>query len=225
MQKTTTKPEIASAIEGVLIPAKSLAGRKKRELLLAQAQHNAAKIIKKAESDASNIRELAYCTGYQAGISMSINDIANYIDNSQEIYQQFVQKALEKMRENLKGVLDNECIFPALFSQWSEKIQLDPESSHNTLVLLIPKTTARHRTRLLSHIETVWHGPINIEQHDENRFMIKYKNQLAEFSPDIWISRQEFAAEDCLNLQTDIALLSREAIEQLIKQLAQHLIK
>lgn len=55
--------------------------------------------------------------------------------------------------------------------------------------------------------------------------MIKYKNQLAEFSPDIWISRQEFAAEDCLNLQTEFALLSREAIEQLLKQLAQRLIK
>ncbi len=224
MQKITIDPDISAAIDGVLIPAKSLVKRNKRQSLRVQAQQNALKIIKQAESDAKSVRESAYSAGYQAGIFMSIKAVADYIDSSQKTYQQFLQKTHEAMQENLRDVLGNESMFPALFTRWSEKISYDSEGGNLPLLLLIPKTTVRHRDKFLSQIQESWHGPIHIEQHDKNRFVIKYKSYLAEFSPEIWVSQQKLNTEECQQLQKNTALISRNALEQLLNELAQRLI-
>ncbi|WP_369788279.1 hypothetical protein [Rouxiella sp. WC2420] len=225
MQKTIGSFEISTAVEGVLIPKSILIMRHQRQCLLDQAQRNASQIIKQAEKEAKSIRESAYCAGYQAGVLMSVKSIADYIDNSQELYLQFIQQAQENITKNLQCILGNEEFFLTLFSRWSEEIQSSQDPIKPVLHLLLPSGFCKHRDKLLAQIRQKWSDTIKIENHDENRFVIKYKNKLAEFSPDIWIANQKIPNEYIIRLKDNTDTLSKKAIEQLLNELAKRLVK
>jgi len=223
MQKTITCPNMIESIEGVLIPGSDLKKREKVENILKQAKHHASKIIKEANIQAQTIRESAQSAGYQAGIILSINSVADFIDNNQSIYLKFYTKTHESMLKNLRHALNSPEIFPLLLEHWLADVI--PDEEHSTLFLLVPKMALKQQSELSSYIASLWSGKVVIEQHTDNRFVIKYKNDLAEFSPDVWVEQQRIQADFCQQLEKDCNSLSSNSIQQLLNDLAVRLVK
>jgi len=223
MQKTIISPNVIESIEGILIPASALKQRERVENILKQAQHNASKIIKQANIEAQTIRMSAQSAGYQAGITLSINAVADYIDNGQSIHLQFYSKTHESMLKNLRDALNSPEIFPLLLEHWLADVI--PDEEHSPLFLLVPKMTLKQQTELSSYIASIWSGKVVIEQHTDNRFIIKYKSNLAEFSPDVWVEQQRIEANYCQQLEKDCNTLSSNSIQRLLNDLAVRLVK
>jgi len=223
MQKTIISPNVIESIEGILIPASALKQRERVENILKQAQHNASKIIKQANIEAQTIRMSAQSAGYQAGITLSINAVADYIDNGQSIYLQFYSKTHESMLKKLRDALNSPEIFPLLLEHWLADVI--PDEEHSPLFLLVPKMTLKQQTELSSYIASIWSGKVVIEQHTDNRFIIKYKSNLAEFSPDVWVEQQRIEANYCQQLEKDCNTLSSNSIQRLLNDLAVRLVK
>jgi hypothetical protein len=223
MPKTALFSEKTTAIEGVLIPASSLAQSKRIQSLLQQAQHHAAKIIMQANADAVLLRDSARSAGYQAGLMISIKSVAEYLDNNQSIYQSFCNKAHESVVANLRQALGKPEIFPQLLQEWIA--ETSPVDAISPLFVLIPETSHREKIGLLSFIQSIWKGAVIIEQHRENRFVVKYGNSLAEFSPEVWIAQQKIDTSFTQQLERDCESLSQQAKQQLLNELSKRLVK
>lgn len=223
MHNTLPPFDPKDALDGVLVPARVLSERKKSQSLLEQAQGYAKKIVKHAELDACDIRNTAFSAGYQAGIMLSVTTVADYLQNSDEIYRQFHAQVNRSMQHNLRHVLDGEKIFGLLIEGWLGEI-IQKEERQKPLVLLIPALSPNTQSDLVAFIKTIWKGEVQVKHHAENRYVIKHDDMIAEFAPETWISQQKVATEYSQQLTKELSLLSREAVEHLLGELAKRLI-
>ncbi|MEG3135810.1 hypothetical protein SC206_19825 [Rouxiella sp. T17] len=225
MQNSLIPFDIEDALEGVLVPGKILKARDRAMRIIEQAQNNASKIIKQANLESKEISESAFNEGYQAGIMLSFNSVADYLQNSNALYHEFYTHVNQTMRHNLKQALGDDEVFSLIIKDWLQKLAQEIKESHQPLILLIPQHSPNLKTNLLEFIKTIWQGDVQLHQHDENRYVIKHANKIAEFSPEQWIKKQKIKTDYLSHLENQLTCLSGQAMREFINMLSTKLIK
>lgn len=225
MQNSLVPFDIEDAIEKILVPGKILKARDKALRIIEQAQDNASKLVKLAHFEAKKISEAAFSEGFQAGIMMSFESVAEYLQNSDVLYHQFYNQVNDSIRHNLEKALEGDKVFRLVIENWLQKVAQENPDSNHPLILLIPIYSPNIKKDLLEYIKTFWKGEVQVHQHEENRFVIKHANKIAEFSPEQWISHQKIKADYLIKLEQQLSCLSKQAVHELINSLSKKLIK
>ncbi len=100
-------------------------------------------------------------------------------DNDIVLYRKIEQD----IKVLLSEVLGSDEVFLAALQQWSAKYEEYYQSS-DTVSLLVPQFCRRLKRQVMDLLQKERSWKIHIEYHDDNRFVIRFKDRVAEFCPE-----------------------------------------
>ncbi|MCD5326510.1 hypothetical protein ACFFU8_04410 [Chromobacterium piscinae] len=211
-----------TAIEGVLIRRGQLERIRRAHKLERQARRHASQLLREAQNQADAIRSHAYSDGYQQGMLTALDQIAAALADSQALAERWRGHLEQQARAMLAAAVDHPDTLLLLLDEWlKSQPSAAPEA---TLYLRLPKTARPRQGALMSLLAERWHGVIQIDHHDDDRFIMRCADQAAEFSPEHYLEPASRQLLQSLNgLQQDCRQLSAAALEQLQRQLRQRL--
>ncbi|STQ90247.1 hypothetical protein [Iodobacter fluviatilis] len=175
-----------TAYEDVLLTHDKLTRQHKALSLLAEARQRAKQLLKQAEVETQQIRTQAWMNGYQDGVIAAASSVANHIDESENLLLRFHNKLGEQARAMLSASLDHPDLLLILLDEWLRGI--DTPLPQGTLQLQLPLHRRAAHSQLLNSLQELWGGKIQIEYHADTHFVMRYADQIAQFSPDEFIA-------------------------------------
>ena len=169
---------------GVLIKQAHLRRQRQSLDVLSAARRQASNMVKKAQDEAESVRRRAFSEGYEEGIIASAAIVARFLAQEQQMAAQLQQRINEHARRILSSALNHPEILLELMDEWLATLPATGEASVEPLELLIPEAARKSHARLKERIESVWRGKFTMAYHADNRFVMKFADQLAEFDAD-----------------------------------------
>ncbi|CND82932.1 Oxygen-regulated invasion protein OrgB [Yersinia nurmii] len=213
MQNDIETSHPLNALEGILLTKSAILRRKMAKNILVEAQIRARKIIKQAQAEAEVLHHQAYTQGYEKGIVSAAEAVVGYIEDYQSLSHQLYQELQLEVKNILSGILHQDEVFLALLDNWLHELRVEdtPQSLH----LLLPATMNQGSKELTGLLERIWKGPVVIDYHAERRFVMKYKDQLAEFIPDEFIDSEMPKLLGAKSLRESCGKLSESGLQRL----------
>ncbi|QND85702.1 Protein OrgB [Chromobacterium vaccinii] len=222
MQEDIPLPHQPTITDGVLIRSPQLRRLRRIDNLDQQARKRARQHLDDAQREADAIRRHAYRDGYQQGMLAALDQLAAHLANSQAQAERWREQLSEEARAMLAAAVDHPDTLLLLLDEWLRS--RNGLSGDAALYLLLPKRSRPLQAGLMALLADNWHGTIQIDYHDDDRFIMRCADQAAEFSPQQYLepaSRQllqRFSA-----LQQECRQLSAAALERFQQQLSQRL--
>ncbi|VTR17321.1 Oxygen-regulated invasion protein OrgB [Serratia fonticola] len=167
----------------VLLTREERLRQKKGQDILQAAKVRAKNLIAQAREEQEAIRRMAYSQGYEQGVLAAASAAKSYMADYSALSLRLHQELQEKVRGVLATVLSHESIFLSLLESWSRTLDSD-SSDLLPLELLIPASLGLRSGKLAQELERICGKNVRVTRHQENRYVLKYKGQLAEFIPD-----------------------------------------
>lgn len=152
---------------------------------------------------------------------MSIDSVAQYMESYRQHAYDLHNQLKSDVKNLLEEVLQDESVFLKVVEKWVDEI--DKDDNHSPINILMPYANRKYKFKLLELIGGRHEGGVSFEYHHEPRFVLKYKNTLAEFYPDEFIDSQANIILSKYNELIDCSHLSSEALHYLHNKLMQYL--
>lgn len=135
-------------IHAGIIKKKDILNLKKNNSTRDFAKRQAKKIIADAENTANDIKELAWLEGYTAGIAISVQDLAQFVNDNENHKNAIMQNVLSDISTKLEFFFDNnEVIYSMLDSLAKHFHQKNLESPR--IIISAPEHSLHHSRKLL----------------------------------------------------------------------------
>lgn len=204
-----------TSIDGVLISRKKLYHNASTIRLKQQAQQHIQRLLRDAQRQADLLKQHAYQEGYQQGILCTMQQVASYLAASQTMAWGWRERLGAQARAMLSAAVDHPDTLLLLVDEWLRKL---PEPD-KTLYLTLPNTAHSLQTRLMDLLATVWGDAIQLDYHVDQRFVMRYADQVAEFSPEQYVEPAIRSLQQSLDaLPQDCRRISAHALHELIEQ-------
>lgn len=167
------------AHENVLISRSQLRKTRRRQSLSTDAQYCAKKLIQDATKEAERIRQLAFGEGYRDGVLACAESLLAYLDGGRELARQLQEEIRESARVMLRETLDQPETILAVLEDW---LHNHVNASGQPLQLKLPRGAHNWRMRVMALVET-WGPRVQVDYHDDPRFLLRCGNVVAEFDP------------------------------------------
>ncbi|MEO9383176.1 oxygen-regulated invasion protein OrgB [Chromobacterium phragmitis] len=210
-----------AAIEGVLIPRERL-WRQNQALGLEQAaRRHAARIVREAERQADSLREQARRDGYAQGMREAMSHVANYLSDGDDLLRRFRGILDAEARRMLAAAVDHPEALLLALDEWLRERR--GEEAEQTLYLRLPRSAGIAHAQLMSLLAESWQGRLDVEYHDDARFLMRCGELAADFDPARYVdegvqllqSGLDALPEDCRALSKIATACLREAEEGL----------
>lgn len=201
-------------IEGILIKGKTLEHNFYTHKLEQQAHKRAKRILNEAEQEAESLRLYAYQDGYEQGMICALQQVSSYLVDSQTMYWEWLDKLQSYARDMFSAAVDHPETFLIVLDEWLR----DFNKPKKQLFLTLPENAKNEHAKLMSLLRENWSGTINIEYHNEQSFVIRSDDQIAEFSPEKFVENAVGSLKYHLDkLPQDCRTISDGAINSLIE--------
>lgn len=159
-----------------------LVAARHRRLLLDEARRRASECIAQANLEAEAIRIYAFQEGYGHAILQASTDMAELLVNAHTLGAQLNGALAQAAEQLLNGVLQNDQWLDQALQNWLAEQGRDPLCS---LQVLLPERCRGQGKNLAGRIHERWNGPVSIEYHDQNRYLLRLADQVLEFDIDL----------------------------------------
>lgn len=215
MPKSIPTLHLKSAIGGVLIGRKQMQRNMRTTRLEEQAQKHVQRILREAHHQAEIVQQHAYQQGYQQGMLYAMKHVAAYMAASQTTISHWHESLITHVREMLTAAVDHPDTLLLLLEEWLRTLPKPDE----TLYLTLPDTAQGLQPKLINVLKASWTGPVQFDYHAEPRFVMRYADRVAEFSPEQYVELASRSLQQYLDtLPEDCRRVSKHALQQLIEQ-------
>ncbi|PRP71106.1 hypothetical protein BUE93_08490 [Chromobacterium amazonense] len=216
MPRDIPLPPPQTLIDGVLLRQAKLRDAARNQSLELQARGHAKILLRNAERQAENLRQQGYQQGYQQGMIEALQQIAAYLAASQALALHWREQLAEHIRAMLTAAVDHPDTLLLLLNEWLS----GQERSDATLHLTLPKSARIHQAQLMALLGEHWPGPVQLGLHDDTRWIMRCANQIAEFTPELYVESAGRHLQPCLDkLPQEWRNISLQALHKLIAQL------
>lgn len=158
-----------------------LTAARHRRQLLDEARRRASECIAQANSEAEIIRSHAFQEGYGHAILQASTDMAELLVTARTLGAQLNRDLAQAAAQILEGVLQNDQWLDQALQNWLAEQASDQRCS---LQVLLPARCRGQGKTLAGRIRERWSGPISIEYHNQNRYLLRLADQVLEFDID-----------------------------------------
>ncbi|CAM3853680.1 hypothetical protein [Serratia silvae] len=183
MQNKKSPNFLDNASEGVLLKRAGVAQQKQNNALIAEAQRRAKMLVKAADNEAQEIYHHARAMGYEHGILTATDAVVHYFRESNSRELAFYKRIKEEVRTLLSGIFNSSDIFLAVLEEWSSGFEAYNDANE-TVSLLIPESCHQFKPKMVELLKKERNWKVHVEYHVENRFVIRFQNNIAEFCPE-----------------------------------------
>lgn len=170
-------------VDAVLIRRKHLQQNLRAVRLEEQAQQHAQRILRDARQQAELFHRHAYQDGYQQGLLCAVQHVASFLTASQSLFRSERERLAVHARALLSAAVDKPEVLLLLLEEGLRKF---PESDE-TLYLILPDSARALEPKLNDLLASDWGGTSQLDYHAESRFIMRYADQVAEFSPEQYV--------------------------------------
>lgn len=221
MQKETRSLSALKIQENVLLKRADRQNYVTAKNTLAQAQRQAKKIVSDAYQEADSVRQSSYCAGYERGLLMAIEAVTLFIDNRHLLVNNLYLQLRNDVRALLTDAVSRESVITALFENWAESIDNKEDSS--PLYILLPLSRRHYKKKMMAFIERTHQGNAIFEFHQDSHYVFKYREQLVEFSPELFVENQADVLLANKDLYSECEKVSADALHRLHDYINQYL--
>lgn len=221
MQKENRSLNALNVRENVLIKDMHRQQYLTSKNIVSQAQYRAKNMVNAACQEADLIQKTAYRTGYERGLLMAVEAVTLFINSRDQLVNDVYRQLRDEVKTLLMEAVNQESVILALFENWTGEIELG--DGNHPFHILLPFANRQYTSRLMAFISHRHPGGVIFEFHQDSHYVFKYREQLVEFSPEIFVDNQ---AEDLLvkhDLYAECETLSMDALDQLHEQIKTHL--
>lgn len=202
-------------IDGVLVSRKKLHRNTSTVRLEQQAQQHIQRLLRDAQRQAESLQQHAYQEGYQQGILGTMQHVASYLAASQTMAWHWRERLGAQARAMLSAAVDHPDTLLLLLEEWLRNL---PEPD-KTLYLTLPDTAHSLQPRLMDLLAASWGSAIQLDYHADPRFVMRYADQVAEFSPEQYVELATRSLQQSLDtMPQDCRRISAHALNELIEQ-------
>ncbi|CNF34517.1 hypothetical protein [Yersinia kristensenii] len=219
MQNETINFNALDIQENVLMSGACKRSYKKAKTLVEQARYHAKGMINAAHHDAEAIYHESHRIGYERGLLLGVDTIAQFINNKNRHMNEIHSQLRDEFKALIIQAVDTESVLLALFENWVDGIEKKDDTV--PFYILLPATSRRYKKKLKQYINDTHQGSVVFEYHQDSRYVFKYREQLVEFAPDSVIDTQI----DGLLKNKDIYSLSETLFTEALYQLNEHIQK
>lgn len=202
-------------LERVLIPRKTLQRHARAANLEQQAQHHARQLLREAQQQAEQIRQLAYQDGYQQGMLDAMNQIGTFIADSQTLAVNLRDRLHQQARQLLAHAVEHPETLLLLLEECLRNLPV----VDTTLYLILPRSMRHQHTQFSDVLAAHWPHPYQLDFHTDAGFVLRYADQVIEFSPEQYTEAASRTLVNTLaSLPEECRQLSQQALQALIAQ-------
>lgn len=216
MLKYIPTHHLKAPIEGVLISRKDVQRNMRTVRLEQQTQHHAQRILRDARREGELFKQHAYQEGYQQGMLSSMQHIAAFLSDNQKMVWEWREKLTVHIRAMLSVAVDHPDVLLLVLEEWLRCVP----STEDKLYLVLPESTRIMEGKIKGLLTTNWaHGAFQLDYHSETRFVLRYTDQVAEFSPEQYVEHATRLLQQHMDaLPQDCRQVSVDALHKVIEQ-------
>ncbi|HHL2712922.1 TPA: hypothetical protein ACQ39K_004552 [Yersinia enterocolitica] len=201
------------SVDGVLVKQEQIDLNKYIETIKKQTVQKAKNIIQHTRQDVEQLAQQGYMDGYQNGMLTAIAQTALYFGGCNELFNGKRNELIEDVRNILSAAVTQPEILLSVVDEWVKSLPL----SDNMIHIYVPEITMGIEPRLKEALASLWSGQINITYHTDKKYVMSCGQQVAEFSPDIFVEQVAESLMDKFNLiPSEFQKVSEDALESLI---------
>lgn len=186
MPRIIQTPRPLVARENVYISQKQLKHAQRAQNVLDEAQRGATQLIKESQKEAEALKQKAMHDGYRDGVLAAASSILAYFDNGRRLGASFREKLGKQAEEMLKAALDHPELILVLLDEW---LRTQQDTGDVPLQLLLPRYAYAAHAQIMACLEASWCARVQIEYHDDKRFILRSVDQVAEFDPSEFLQQ------------------------------------
>ncbi|WP_157798173.1 oxygen-regulated invasion protein OrgB [Aeromonas cavernicola] len=199
----------------MLIPRKTLQRHARGANLEQQAQQHARQLLREAQQQAEQIRKLAYKDGYQQGMLDAMNQIGTFLADSQTL----AINLRDSLHQHARQLLTHAVEHPETLLLLLEECLRNLPVVDTTLYLILPRSMRRQNTQFSDVLAAHWPHPYQLDFHTDAGFVLRYADQVIEFSPEQYTETASRALINTLaSLPEECRQLSQQALQAFITQ-------
>ncbi|WP_253376824.1 hypothetical protein [unidentified bacterial endosymbiont] len=185
--------------------------------ILDEAKNQAKKIIKEAQSQQELIRRYAYVQGYQEGIGQASDAVLRFLTVKEEQMRNLYIEMEKELMAFLGNVIHDKSVVLQALETWVSELTF--KTGNSVFRILAPQELQAFKPQLVRKVNEVFDGSVIIQYHEQNRFVMSYGDQLAEFDYNDLIAQYARALLKDKNLKEICNAFSSEGIESLKDQI------
>jgi len=156
---------------------------------MTEARYRARKLIKEATEEAEQMRLHGFSEGYRDGVLASADTLLSYLDGGRELARQLHEEIRNATRVMLRESLDQPEAILTVLEDW---LQSHSDTSDQQLQLKLPRSAQAWRGRVSALLEASWGPRVQVDYHDDPRFLLRCGNTVAEFDPVTIAAKGEY---------------------------------
>jgi hypothetical protein len=189
-----------------------------RRLLLEQAQRRARECIAEANAEVDSIRAYAFQEGYAQGMMQASTEMARMLVQSCTLTEQLRTELAQGAAQLLGTLLARDEWLDDVLSQW---LNGQGRSAQGTLQVVLPQRCRAKDVALAARLRELWSGPVSIEYHPQERYLLRLVDQVLEFDIESIQARLVPRLLAQLNgLPAAVRMLDQQALQVLKQTLA-----
>jgi len=149
-----------------------------RRLLLEQAQRRARDCIAEANAEVDAIRAHAFQEGYAQAVLQASTEMARVLVQSRTLAEQLRTELAQGAAQLLRNLLKRDEWLDDVLSQWLSE---QDNSAQATLQVVLPQRCRAKNMALDTRLREMWSGPVSIEYHAQERYLLRLSDQVLEF--------------------------------------------
>lgn len=177
LESIRTLTDVPSPNDGRFSREDIVAARHRR-LLLEQAQRRARDCIAEANAEVDLIRAFAFQEGYAQAMLQAGTEMARMLVQSRTLTEQLRTELGQGAAQLLRTLLQRDEWLDDVLSQW---LSGQDRSAQCTLQVVLPQRCRAKDMSLASRLRELWSGPVSIEYHAQERYLLRLADQVLEF--------------------------------------------
>ena len=200
-------------VEGVYIARAKLQQGQRAQTLIDEAKRSARRLIKDAQVSADDAYQQALRDGYRDGVIAAADAIADHFFAEQRLASDLQKKLMQQVRTALQLALDHPELILVLLDEW---LKNQITSADIPLKLFLPCQIYHAHEQVMACLEAAWCARVQVEYHDDERFILSSGDQIAEFDPTSFLGQiEEKAKPHCAELFPAYSALSKETLDKI----------
>ncbi|MEB0216594.1 hypothetical protein QN359_15285 [Undibacterium sp. 5I2] len=170
-------------------------------------------MLQEATLQAEQVRRQAYSDGYRDGVLSAADSVLSFLDDSQNLAREAQQQIQVSARHMLAAALNSPEAILTVLEDW---LHQHPDLQPHILQLILPRSAYAWRHRVMALLEDGWGSRLQVDYHDEARFLLRCGNRVAEFNPTVVADQGEYLlARELDHFPSSLRQLSEEAAASL----------
>jgi hypothetical protein len=204
------------AADDVLVVREDIAAAKRRRLLLEEARRQASRYIAEATAEVELIQAHAYQEGYAQGVLQAASDVSRALVQSRTLAMRLRVDLGLAAKELLGDLITRDELLDEVLKRWLAEQDVHAEA---LLQIIVPQRCKPRQKALREQLKTFWHGPVSIDYHTEERYLVRLADQLIEL--DVEATQERLAPRLLAQLASlpsavrDLDLASVQALQSL----------